>query len=325
MGTKADSSRSVSEDPHRIMRIARSYYLDERSKVEIARSEGLSRWQVARILDDARAQGLVRITVGDPAEVNESLGARVSNSLGLQSTLVVGRSEHLDMPPSIESVGSALAEYLSQNVRKGSTIGLTWSRATEAMAREISRFRVARCDVVQLAGALTFTGDRLGSVEIIRMVARAAGGMAHPMYAPLIVDSDETRSNLEKQPEIQACLKHASHLDLAVVSIGVWNHGGSALHALLPEDLKETVSKAGAIGEISGRVFDNKGQVIKTELDNRVLGISSRQLRETPHVVATSYGAERAEATSAAARAGIFHTLIIDEPLARRILEIAEK
>lgn len=318
----SDASRLASWEPQVILRVARAYHLEERSKVEIARAEGLSRWQVARILTDAREQGLVRITVGDPAEIDESLGSRVANALGLDEALVVGHSAHLGMAPSIESVGSALAEYLSQKVQKGYVVGLTWSRATEAMAREISRFRIAQCDVVQLAGALTFTGDRLGSVEVIRMVARAAGGRAHPMYAPLIVDSSETRANLERQPEIAACLNHVSGLDMAVVSVGIWGAEGSALYSLLPSALRERVSGAGAVGEISGRVFDADGRALKTEMDQRVLGISSQQLKEVPHIVATSYGAERAEATIAAARARYFRTLIVDEPLARQILEL---
>ena len=44
-----------------MLRVARSYFLDDVSKVTIAQREGLSRWQVARILDDARRIGLVRI------------------------------------------------------------------------------------------------------------------------------------------------------------------------------------------------------------------------------------------------------------------------
>ena len=55
--------------------VARRYYLDGRSKVEIAEEFALSRFKVARLLDDARSSGLVRIEIGHecPADLQEFL------------------------------------------------------------------------------------------------------------------------------------------------------------------------------------------------------------------------------------------------------------
>ena len=44
--------------------VARRYYLDGKSKIEIADEFKVSRFKVARLLDDARASGLVRIEIG---------------------------------------------------------------------------------------------------------------------------------------------------------------------------------------------------------------------------------------------------------------------
>src|SRR3712207_496534 len=44
--------------------VARRYYLDGRSKTEIADEFGLSRFKVARLIETARATGLVRIEIG---------------------------------------------------------------------------------------------------------------------------------------------------------------------------------------------------------------------------------------------------------------------
>ena len=50
--------------------VARRYYLDGRSKIEIAEEFSLSRFKVARLLDDARSSGLVRIEIGHPGVVD---------------------------------------------------------------------------------------------------------------------------------------------------------------------------------------------------------------------------------------------------------------
>ena len=53
--------------------VARRYYLDGRSKVEIAEEFALSRFKVARLLEDARSSGLVRIEIGHPGVVDVEL------------------------------------------------------------------------------------------------------------------------------------------------------------------------------------------------------------------------------------------------------------
>src|SRR5260370_37645216 len=47
-------------------RVARQFYLEGVSKIEIADRLGISRFRVARLLDSAREAGLVRIEIGLP-------------------------------------------------------------------------------------------------------------------------------------------------------------------------------------------------------------------------------------------------------------------
>ena len=53
--------------------VARRYYLDGANKSEIAAELGLSRFKVARLLDHARATGLVRIELDDRGEIDLDL------------------------------------------------------------------------------------------------------------------------------------------------------------------------------------------------------------------------------------------------------------
>ena len=47
-------------------RVARQFYLEGVSKVDIADRLGISRFRVARLLDSAREAGMVRIEIGLP-------------------------------------------------------------------------------------------------------------------------------------------------------------------------------------------------------------------------------------------------------------------
>lgn len=301
-----------------VLEVARAYHLHDRSKVQIAADTGLSRWQVARVLDDARASGLVQIHVGDPGTTDDTIGARLAERLGIDHAVVVGRSRGLGLEPTPDTVGQALAELLTGLVRPGDRLGMAWSRVIEAVPAHLGR--LAPCDVVQLAGALTFSGDRLGSVEVIRQVARVAGGTAYPVYAPLIAANGETARSLMDSPEIGDVLERARHLDVAVVGIGTWTREGSSILPLLPQEIAVATELAGAAGVVIGRVYDADGAALDAGADERIVGVTLADLVAVPHVVATSTGAHRADAVRAAVRGGFVRTLVVDEPLAHALL-----
>src|SRR3982751_6387171 len=77
--------------------VARRYYLDGRSKVEIAEEYRLSRFKVARLLDQARSSGLVRIEIGYPGAIDVDLSGRLQDAHGLRHAVVV---DTLDEDPA---------------------------------------------------------------------------------------------------------------------------------------------------------------------------------------------------------------------------------
>lgn len=301
-----------------MLEVARAYYLHDRSKVDIAQETGLSRWQVARVLTDARESGVVTIRVEDTDPSGTGLAAQVEATLGVPRVIVVDRGRGAPPFPGIDAVAHGLADYLSVTVRPGESLGIVWSRIVEALPEKLQQ--LAPCDVVQLAGALTFPGDRVGSVEVIRQVARIAEGTAHPIYAPLVAPSGDIASALMRAPEIAGVMVRAARVDHAVVGIGTWTREGSSILPLLPGDLVTSTAEAGATAVISGRVIDAAGQPIDVGVGERIVGLTLDQLRAIPNVIGACAGAHRADAVRAAVQGGLVDVLIIDEPLAEALL-----
>src|SRR6266480_180449 len=66
-------------------RVARQFYLEGVSKVDIADRLGISRFRVARLLDSAREAGMVRIEIGLPGgNLDAGLSAELCSVLGLR-------------------------------------------------------------------------------------------------------------------------------------------------------------------------------------------------------------------------------------------------
>lgn len=302
------------------LEVARAYFLEDRSKVQIAEQTGLSRWQVARALKEARDEGLVTIRVEEADLSPGGLAERLRERLGLRQVVVAThRSQRPDA--EVEAVAQALARHLGSAVKPGETVAFGWSRVIELMPARLQR--IARCDVVQLAGALTFAGDRVGSVEVIRQVARTSGGMAYPIYAPLVASSHAIASSLLESREIADVVARAQRADHAVIGIGNWTQEGSTILPLLEPEVVRGIAAEGAAAVVSGRVMGEDGQPLgdHVAVDDRIVGLTLAQLHAIPDVIATCVGAHRPDAVRAAVRGGLVDVLIVDEGLARALLE----
>src|SRR3954468_17526877 len=93
--------------------VARRYYVEDASKVEIAEEYGLSRFQVARLLDRARDSGLVTITISAPGGVDVALCGRLQRAYGLQHAVVVDTPEN-DLTALRRDLGTAAAALLTE-------------------------------------------------------------------------------------------------------------------------------------------------------------------------------------------------------------------
>src|SRR3978361_2245342 len=90
--------------------VARSYYLDGRSKSEIAEEFGISRFKVARILDQAKEAGLVRIEIRPPAGIDPPLCEQGRDGVGPRRVIVVGADglNEVELRSSLAHTATAL-------------------------------------------------------------------------------------------------------------------------------------------------------------------------------------------------------------------------
>lgn len=301
--------------------VARRYYLDGQQKSEIADDLGISRFKVARLLDDARASGLVRITVALPAELDVAAGDALAALFGLRRALVV-RVSDTTPAATIPLLGSATANYLTGRINADDVLGISWGATLSAVVDAVPALPAA--DLVQIVGSLgantadSTTMDRT-SVELIRRLARTSGGRAFPLYAPLLVGSSATAQALRRDPSLARTTQRFAELTVALVGIGGWPESILA-QELVPAERGRLI-KAGAAAEVCTFVLDESGTPMKSAPLARSVGISWAELRAVPEVIGVAGGLGKARAIAAAARSGLISTLVTDSITARQLLE----
>jgi DNA-binding transcriptional regulator LsrR (DeoR family) len=299
-------------------KIARLHYIDGVSKSDIATELGLSRFKVARTLDRARASGLVRIELHYDGDIDLELSVELSTKLGLRRCLVIDSPE-VDAATLRVNLGRVAAGLLEEIVEADDVLGLSWSRTLMAM-RSVLR-GLAPCAVVQLTGALSRPDVDESSVDLVRDVARTAGGPAYYFYAPMIVPEAETARSLRMQPEVARAMDRYDELTKAIITVGAWLPGQSTVVDAISVEEFEQARDAGVVVEMAGMQLDAKGRPVHTPLSERIIGIEPERLARVPEIIAIAYGEEKVAGVRAAVSGGLMTTLITHAPLARALLD----
>jgi DNA-binding transcriptional regulator LsrR (DeoR family) len=299
--------------------VARRYYLEGASKSDIATELGLSRFKVARLIDAARASGIVRIELDSRGAINLDLSVRLRAAYDLRHCVVI------DCPDDDDDVlrdhlGRAAAELLSEIVESGDVLGLAWGRSLMAMRPFLGPLN--HCDVVQLTGALSLPGEA-SSIELVRDVGRWSTGQAFFFYAPMILPDAATAQALRAQPEIAGALARFPDVTKAVVGVGAWEEGQSTVADAVSEPERRAMHEAGVRAEVSSVQIDAGGRPVKTALADRLIGIRAEDLRAMPEVIAIVYGSHKAAAVHAALRSDFVTSVVTHTALASALLERA--
>ncbi|MFH8408453.1 sugar-binding transcriptional regulator [Streptomyces sp. NPDC018019] len=299
--------------------MARRFYLEGKSKIQIAEEFGVSRFKVARVLETALERDLVRIEIRVPAELDAERSDALRARYGLRHAVVVeSPADASDDAPDPENLGEVAADLLGELVTEGDVLGLAWGRSTIHMAAALHR--LPPCTVVQLTGVYDAgTADR-GSVEAVRRAADVSGGEAHPIYAPMLLPDPATAAALRGQTGIARAFEYFDKVTVACVSIGSWAPGISTVYDMLTEQEREHYASLGAAAEMSAHLFDAEGRRIGRDLGERCITVEADRLRRIPEVVAIAGGRRKAAAIGAVLRSGLVTSLVTDTAAADHLL-----
>src|SRR3569833_345271 len=265
--------------------VARRFYVQGRSKLEIADEFGVSRFKVARMLDTAMESGLVRVEFSLPAPVDLALSDEVRSAYGLKQALVLERSTEREPREVVRAkIGTLAARLLEEIATPSDVIGLSWARSVNAMAEAIRA--LPRCPIVQLCGVQAGMDMRGRSVETVSRVTSVSGGDASPIFGPLVLPDRRTTETLRRQPGLAETFGQFRHLTKAVVSIGAWQPGEATVYDALDEAERAAITARGATAEVAARLFDASGNAMSTGLAHHVLAISHEELTAVPWATA---------------------------------------
>lgn len=297
---------------------ARAYYLEDRTKVEIAHALGVSRFKVARLLTMARETGIVTVAINQNPQPQDRLNTQLQHRLGLRECIVIPTQGSANPRRQVAAAG---AGFLARRLVPDDVLGLSWGRTLALMTEHLVELPPVK--VVQLTGSLG-TDLAFSPIEILRRATSRSGGEAIPIMAPLVADSAAAASMMREQSQIRRALDTFAELTVAMLSVGSWEPATTQMRGYLDEPTVAELEVAGVEGEVAGIFLAADGEVIAGEQSQRLIGITADELRKVPEIVIVAEGVAKAGTVVAAVRAGIANTLVIDVALAEAILDILD-
>lgn len=299
-----------------VVRAAWLYHGDGLTQAQVAKRLFVSRQTVGRLLEAARAQGIVRIEIDARCLAALDLSARLRDTFGLADAIVVPRDDETPKPAGRvnERAAAALAAYVRRYLHPGAVVGVGWG---DTVARSLSMLAEESLEGVTLASAA-------GSIHAISQALAGDPKVAHHLRAvpaPLLVSSPEAATLLRAEAAVRDVLDLAATASVTLTGIGSAGPDASAVRSeVVTADEVAAFAGMGAVGDMLGEWFDARGQVVSGATSARRIGLGLEQLRELPNVVGVAGGRHKAEAVLGAIRGRFIKVLVTDETTAEILL-----
>lgn len=304
-----------------LVKIANLYYIDGWTQQEISKKIGISRPVISKLLQRAKDEGVVDVYIKDESQHTVELEKQIENHFGLREVVVVP-TLGFTAEMTRKAIGQAAAHYLSQTLdRSVQKFGISWGHTLAQVVKEYPFERRENINIVPLFGGMGIKKVEIHANQLAYELAKKMNGTCSYLYAPAILETVELKERLAATEDISLILDEGKNVDVALISMGS-PYKNSTLKEIgyLKEEDTQKLRKAGAVGDIGSRFFDQDGTPIEGSLNDRIIGISLQQLKQIPHVICVVEGTYKAESLEAALRGKYLHTLIVDEQIALALL-----
>ncbi|WP_314052455.1 sugar-binding transcriptional regulator [Lancefieldella parvula] len=287
------------------------YYMEDNTQAQIAEVMGISRAKVIRLLEEARAQGIVQFSFRKNDSQRISAEQLLIDRFGLKDAFVVPTP--LDSSAINQSIAQSAAHYVSDHLREDGYLNIGYGDTVSRMLGFLAKNREESLNVVSLTGGVSYYLPTVGTTAYSMRLFLTP--------SPLVVSSRQVRDALLDEKSLQDVSTMTEYADMSVVGIGAAVEGATVLrNGILNEGELAVLKMQGAVGDILNHFVDKDGNLIQTEIEDRVISTDLDKLRQLKNVVGVAGGKDKVTAIKAVLNGGYLNVLITDSDTAAELL-----
>lgn len=309
---------NISQDKRkRLAYVARRYYLEDQKQSDIARELDVSRPMVSRLLAEARALGVVEITVHDPETRTARLMERLRRMGSVQGGVLIDDGGDSDGANRLLSEGAVQLLWQLGAQRLGVGWGYLIGQIVNWLEQNPQTDSPVT-DICPLVGNASIPARNYQSNENIRLMAQQLGAAPHFLYLPALPESLEEKEVLCSTEVYRQIYRQWETLDTALVNIG--DYPSSPDFASLVR-YGSLLQEQRACGRMLVYYFNEDGHVIQSEQDFAIQ-IPVDVLRRCQNIIGVCSANTSAKAVRGALRSGLLTHIVARSDIIEAVFEL---
>ena len=316
-------ARKYEDDVSRLDVAARAgwlYYIAGNTQDEIARKLGVSRQTAQRLVSMSVTEKLIRVRLDHPIGVCLELAEKVKSAYGIDYCEVVPSDPELNsMTVGVaEAAAADLERYLISS--HPVIVAMGTGRMLRAVAEQLTPMECPQHKIVALVGNIAPDGSA-SLFDVASRVGERVKAPHYPMPLPVVATTIHEKNLLLAQKPLRNVLELAGQADVTYVGIGSVGDDAALLRdGFVKPDEMRAVMRAGAVGEIVGWAYDEKGNLVEGLTNDRVLSVPLAR-PATRKVIGVVMAADRIKAVRGALKGRLVNGLITNEAMAAQLLK----
>ncbi|MTI46964.1 sugar-binding transcriptional regulator [Sporosalibacterium faouarense] len=247
----------------------------------------------------------------------KSLESKLEKVLNIKKILVVPGSFDED-EYILKDVGKTSSLCIKTMLKDNNIIGITGGSTMAQVANEMPKQDIhSNILVIPARGGLGKNFESQANNVAVNL-AKKLGGSYKLLHVPDSLDK-EALDTIIQIPEVKELKNLIKKIDVLVFGLG--NAEEMANRRMIPDDKIKEILEKGAVAEAFGYYFNTKGEQV---WESSTVGLSLDDFKKVKNVVGVACGKKKAEAIIAISSLKKDMTLIMDEGVAREIIEIVK-
>ena len=295
------------------------YYVAGYKQDQIAQMLRVSRQTAQRLVTMAKREKLIGFRLQHPIMPCMELAERLSKAFNLRECEVVPSvSKDADSIAGLAQAGAAAMEH-ELALPDGRLVAVGTGRTLRACVEELAAMNRPDHTIVALLGE-TMPGGQSTPYNVVVRMADRINASYYPMSLPLYAQNAKERELYRSLDMAKQTYQKALNVDVKFVGIGhIGLDAPLFVDGFMTKEEVQSYVKAGAVGEITGWLFDENGQIIEGYANDRVNSVPLLPHNERL-VYGIAVGTRRVQAMRSAMQGGLINCLITNEATAELIL-----
>ena len=295
-----------------VVKTAWYYYIENMTQQKISEKLGISRMRVIKLLEKARQEGVIQFRIQQDNTQRMQLEGQLAKMWGLKDVFVVPTPPEEDNIN--ETIAQATAMYLSDRISENCFINMGYGDTPSRILNHLATMSKFPVSIVSLTGGVSY--------YLPNTQSNIFNAKLYLLPAPLLVSSKEMVTAMMQEPSIVEIFRMVSLASITLVGIGGIGEDATILkNGILSKNDFLYLSMQGAVGDVLSHFIDKDGNLVHTNVEERLLSTPLDTLKKLDNVIGVAAGPSKVNAIRAALRGKYLDILITDEDTARQLIK----